>query len=75
MLNIDKDFSEYFPDLKFKLKEFQKKVICNVAEEGNTLCLMPTGGGKSVIYWMAGMECGGTSVVVSPLIALIEEQA
>lgn len=75
MLNIDKDFSEYFPKLNFKLKEFQKKVICNVAEEGNTLCLMPTGGGKSVIYWMAGMECGGTSIVVSPLIALIEEQA
>ena len=36
---------------------------------------MPTGGGKSIIYWMSAMEVGGITLVVSPLTALIAEQA
>lgn len=75
LINIDKDFKNFFPKLDFQLRDFQKKAIQNVVEVGNTLCLMPTGGGKSIIYWMAGIECGGTTIIVSPLIALIEEQA
>ena len=50
MHNIDDDFKKYFPKLKFNLKEFQRDVIRNVIEKDNTLCIMPTGGGKSVIY-------------------------
>lgn len=49
---LDDDLKKYFPDFDFKLKDFQKKVISNVIEHGNTLCIMPTGGGKSLIYWM-----------------------
>lgn len=75
MLNLDKDFERYFPKLKFELKDFQKKVIRNVVENGNTLCIMPTGGGKSVIYWMSALETDGIAIVVSPLTALISEQA
>lgn len=75
MLNIDKDFSVFFPKLKFQLKDFQKRVISNVVENGNTLCILPTGGGKSVIYWMSALELHGISIVISPLTALIEEQA
>lgn len=75
MLNIDKHFSEWFPQKDFKLYDYQKNVISNVVEKGNTLCILPTGGGKSVIYWMSSMELGGISIVVSPLTALIEEQA
>ena len=75
MRDIDADFKRYFPNLNFKLKCFQKNVIENVTKVGNTLCIMPTGGGKSVIYWMAAMECDGITIVVSPLTALIEEQA
>ena len=44
-------------------------------EKDNTLCIMPTGGGKSLIYWMSGILMGGITIVISPLIALIDEQA
>lgn len=76
MLNIDNRFKKYFPNLanKYELYEFQKKVINNIVEEGNTLCIMPTGGGKSLTYWMSGMMLGGITIVISPLIALIDEQ-
>lgn len=76
MYNIDEKYKEYFPTLetKFQLKAFQKEVIKNIFESGNTLCIMPTGGGKSLIYWLSGMILGGTTIVISPLIALIDEQ-
>ena len=75
MHNIDDDFKKYFPKLKFNLKEFQRDVIRNVIEKDNTLCIMPTGGGKSVIYWMSAIEMEGIAIVISPLTALIAEQA
>lgn len=77
MLNLDESFSSNFPKLasKFSLKDFQKRVISNVVEKDNTLCIMPTGGGKSLIYWMAGILSGGITIVISPLIALIDEQS
>lgn len=75
MLNLDVDFKQLFPKLTYKLKDFQKAVITNTVEKDNTLCIMPTGGGKSTIYWMSAVEMGGITIVVSPLTALIEEQA
>ena len=75
MLNLDNDFRELFPKLSFTLKDFQKKVITNVVEKDSTLCIMPTGGGKSAIYWMAAAELKGICLVISPLTALIAEQA
>lgn len=74
MRDLDKDFKEYFPQCQFALKDFQKKAISNVLDNGNTLCIMPTGGGKSVIYWMSAMEEHGIAIVISPLTALIAEQ-
>ncbi len=76
MLDIDIKFENYFPTLanEFSLKPFQKKVITNIINNGNTLCIMPTGGGKSLIYWMSGLLLGGITIVISPLIALIDEQ-
>ena len=75
MLNLDADFIKFFPKLGFTLKDFQKKVISNVVEKDSTLCIMPTGGGKSAIYWMAAAELKGICIVISPLTALIAEQA
>lgn len=75
MLNLDNDFKELFPKQKFALYDFQKRVISNVVENDSTLCIMPTGGGKSVIYWMAAAELKGICLVISPLTALIAEQA
>ena len=75
LLNLDEDFKKYFPLYEFKLKEFQKQVIHNVVSKDNTLCIMPTGGGKSIIYWMSALEMKGITLVIAPLTALIVEQA
>lgn len=79
---IGKVFKAEFPKLHqefeekgYELKEFQKKVIQNVLDHPTTLAVMPTGGGKSLIYWLSSRCVGGTCLVVSPLIALIDEQA
>ncbi len=75
--DIDESYRKFFPSIadKFDLKPFQKKVIENIiGNNKNTLCIMPTGGGKSLIYYMAGMMSGGITIVISPLIALICEQ-
>lgn len=75
MLDLDNDFKTLFPKLDFTLNNFQKEVITNVVENDSSLCIMPTGGGKSAIYWMAAAELKGTCIVISPLTALIAEQA
>lgn len=72
---IDQKFKEYFPKLEYQLKDFQKAVVKNVIDRQSTLCIMPTGGGKSIIYWLSGLCLKGITVVISPLIALIDEQA
>lgn len=70
-------FKNEFPALVnvFSLKPFQEKVINQVIENGSTLAVMPTGGGKSLIYWVTAKALKGTCLVISPLIALIDEQA
>ena len=75
MLDLDADFKKYFPKCPFILREGQKKVINNIVMQDNTLCIMQTGGGKSVVYWMSALELQGISLVISPLTALIAEQA
>lgn len=66
---------EEFQENEYKLKEFQSKVVNHVIREPSTLAVMPTGGGKSLIYWISARAVEGTCLVVSPLIALIDEQA
>lgn len=70
-------YKNEFPALanEFSLKAFQEKVINQVIENGSTLAVMPTGGGKSLIYWVTAKALKGICLVVSPLIALIDEQA
>lgn len=73
MRDYNADLRKYFPSYE-KLHDIQEKVVSNVVENGNTLCIMPTGEGKSLIYWMSAMELGGMCLVISPLTALITEQ-
>ena len=53
----------------------QPKVIANLVAGRNTLCLMPTGAGKSLCYQVAGLLSGKTTIVLSPLRALASQQA
>lgn len=52
----------------------QQAVVEHVAEGGDALVLMPTGGGKSLCYQVPALLRSGLGVVVSPLIALMQDQ-
>ncbi|MFI6264110.1 DNA helicase RecQ [Micromonospora sp. NPDC051006] len=53
---------------------FQQQVIDHVVSGGDALVLMPTGGGKSLCYQIPALVRPGVAVVVSPLIALMQDQ-
>ncbi|MFU8875634.1 DNA helicase RecQ [Micromonospora sp. SL4-19] len=53
---------------------FQQEVVEHVTAGGDALVLMPTGGGKSLCYQIPALVRDGVAVVVSPLIALMQDQ-
>jgi DNA topoisomerase-3 len=55
-------------------RPFQEAVCRATAAGRDVLLVMPTGAGKSLCYQLPGVARGGTTLVVSPLIALMEDQ-
>jgi ATP-dependent DNA helicase RecQ len=55
-------------------RPWQREAIEALLEGGRVLVVAPTGGGKSLCYQLPAAVLGGTTVVVSPLIALMEDQ-
>ena len=52
----------------------QEEVCRTVIQGSDALLVMPTGAGKSLCYQLPGLARGGTTLVISPLIALMEDQ-
>ncbi len=62
---------------RFRLTSFrpgQREVISALLDGQNCLCIMPTGGGKSLCYQLPAVAREGLTLVVSPLIALMKDQ-
>ncbi len=57
-----------------EFRGLQAPAVAHVAAGGDALVLMPTGGGKSVCYQVPALVRPGVAVVVSPLIALMDDQ-
>ena len=60
------DYNEFRP--------LQEEIIRSVADQKDTLALMPTGGGKSITFQVYSLSVEGICLVVTPLIALIKDQ-
>ena len=57
-----------------QLRQGQADVLSQVLNQRDTLAVMPTGSGKSAVYQIAALRLPGTTIVVSPLIALQQDQ-
>jgi ATP-dependent DNA helicase RecQ len=76
MLNIEHTALTHLKSV-FGFDEFrgaQERIVQTVLEGADALVLMPTGGGKSLCYQLPALILDGCAIVVSPLIALMQDQ-
>lgn len=55
-------------------KPNQEKIVNDILEGKDVLAIMPTGGGKSLCFQLPSLALSGTTIVISPLIALMKDQ-
>ena len=71
-MHTEKLLQQYFGYSSFR--KGQQQVIEGVLSGKNTMCIMPTGGGKSICYQIPALTLKGTTLVISPLISLMKDQ-
>jgi ATP-dependent DNA helicase RecQ len=59
-----------YPEFRFQ----QQQIVDHLISGGDALVLMPTGGGKSICYQLPAIAREGVGIVISPLIALMQDQ-
>ncbi|MDD5291435.1 MAG: RecQ family ATP-dependent DNA helicase [Patescibacteria group bacterium] len=76
-MNIKKQQLLELLKIHYGFKDFrpgQEKAIDNILAGLSSIVIMPTGGGKSLIYQLSALVLEGTTIVISPLIALMKDQ-
>ncbi len=69
---LHKNLKKFFGFDSFKGS--QKDIILNLLDDKHSFVIMPTGGGKSLCYQLPSLIKEGTSIIISPLIALMKNQ-
>src|ERR1700709_2407946 len=73
LMNLETLLHKTFGFPAFRVNQ---EAVCRAATDGrDVLLVMPTGSGKSPLYQLLAIARGGTARVVSPLIALMDDQA
>lgn len=71
-MDLLKDVQKYFPISEFRFS--QKEIIEQILEGRDVMAVLPTGAGKSMCYQYPALKLPGITLVVSPLIALMQDQ-
>lgn len=72
MNKVTEVLEKYFGYNSFR--EGQSEIISNILRGRDSLCIMPTGGGKSICYQIPALIFNGITLVISPLISLMKDQ-
>lgn len=71
-MNLKDELKRYFGFDKFRIG--QEEIITDVIQQKNVLAMLPTGSGKSICYQLPALLLEGSTIVVSPLLSLMEDQ-
>src|SRR5437016_3551503 len=71
-MDLDQSLREHFGYQQFR--KGQEAIVRSVLSGRPTVAILPTGGGKSLCYQLPAMLFEGTTLVVSPLVALMKDQ-
>lgn len=73
-MTVRQALRDFFPEIP-GFRDQQENVVERMLADRSTLMLMPTGGGKTLTYQLPVLARQGIGIVISPLIALMREQA